>query len=300
MQRPASLRPGDTVGVLALASRLPYERVQPALDALRAWGLNVVEGQSLRSEFFTFAGSDAVRASDFQRFLDDPAIKTIISARGGYGSSRLIDGLDFTKFRQNPKWIVGFSDITAVHCHLHTFGIESLHATMPSVFFQDKSGASLESLRQFLFGETPRYLAPAHPLNRAGTGTGELIGGNLCLMAHVLSTPSEVDTTGKILFLEEVSEYLYSIDRLMVQLRRAGKLSGLAGLIVGSFSHVKDSIDPPFGETAYEIIRRWTSDYGYPVCYGFPVGHEPDNLALPCGRVATLTVGADVRLEFGV
>jgi muramoyltetrapeptide carboxypeptidase len=298
MQRPAPLRPGDTVGVLALASRLPYERVQPALDALRRWGLNVVEGASLKSEHFTFAGSDAVRAADFQRFLDDSSIKAIISARGGYGSSRLLDGLRFTKFRQQPKWIVGFSDITAVHCHVHTFGIESLHATMPSVFFQDKSGASLESLRKFLFGETPRYQVPAHAQNRAGTGTGALIGGNLCLLAHVLGTPSSVETAGKILFLEEVSEYLYSIDRLMVQLRRSGRLDRLAGLIVGSFSGVKDSIDPPFGETAYEIIQRWTRDYTYPVCYGFPVGHEPDNLAMPCGRVATLAVGPDVTLTF--
>jgi muramoyltetrapeptide carboxypeptidase len=293
--KPNPIQKGDTVGLLALACKVDFEVLRPAIEMMEnVWGLKVILGESLTSEYHQFAGTDTVRANDFQMMLDNPEIKAIFSARGGYGSSRLLDSIDFNAFQKQPKWVVGFSDITAVHCHIHTLNIESLHATMPKLFLQEGGGESLESLRKILFGEGFNYKIEPHKLNRLGVGEGQIIGGNLALLVHVIGSKSDINYDGKILFLEDVNEYLYNIDRMMIQLKRSGKLQNLAGLIVGSFSECQDN-DVPFGNTANEIIQEAIADYDFPVCYGFPVGHEADNWAMPCGREISLLVE-----EYGV
>ncbi|MFN3848304.1 MAG: LD-carboxypeptidase [Spirosomataceae bacterium] len=297
MIRPNYLKKGDTVAIVALASKLNIEEIRPAIDLMQNdWGLNVVVGESVSAAYFGFAGDDETRRRDFQQMIDNEEVKAIFSARGGYGSSRIIDSIDFTEFKKNPKWIIGFSDITAVHCHLQAMDYESLHAAMPKTMMKDDF--SRDSLRKLLFGEELSYKANSHELNRLGTGKGELIGGNLCLLAHLLGSDSEPDTKNKILFIEDISEYLYNIDRMMVQLKRAGKLKDLAGLIVGDFSDSKEN-DEPFGKTVYEIIAEHTAEYNYPISFGFPVGHESVNWAMPCGRMAELAVmDGEVKLRF--
>ena len=289
------IKRGDTVGLLALACKVDFEILRPAIELMEnVWGLKVVLGKSLTSEYHQFAGTDSVRANDFQMMLDNPEIKAIFSARGGYGSSRLLDSIDFTAFQKQPKWVVGFSDITAVHCHIHTLDIESLHATMPKLFLQEGGEESLESLRKILFGEEVNYKIAPHKMNRLGAANGQIIGGNLAILSHVIGSKSDINYDGKILFLEDINEYLYNIDRMMIQLKRSGKLQNLAGLIVGSFSDCLDN-DVPFGKTANEIIQEAVADYDFPVCYGFPVGHEVNNWAIPCGREMSLLVE-----EYGV
>ena len=289
------IQKGDTVGLLALACKVDFEVLRPTIALMEnVWGLKVILGESLTSEYHQFAGTDSVRANDFQMMLDDPEIKAIFSARGGYGSSRLLDFIDFTAFQKQPKWVIGFSDITAVHCHIHTLNIESLHATMPKLFLQEGGEKSLESLRKVLFGEVINYKIEPHKLNRLGAGEGQIIGGNLAILVHVIGSKSDVNYDGKILFLEDINEYLYNIDRMMIQLKRSGKLQNLAGLIVGSFSDCQDN-DVPFGKNANEIIQEAVADYDFPVCHGFPVGHEVDNWAMPCGREMSLLVE-----EYGV
>jgi muramoyltetrapeptide carboxypeptidase len=293
--QPNPIQQGDTVGLLALACKVDFDILKPAIELMEnIWGLKVILGESLTSEYHQFAGTDKVRAEDFQKMLDNPKIKAIFSARGGYGSSRLLDAIDFTGFQKHPKWIVGFSDITAVHCHIHTLNIESLHATMPKLFLQEGGEESLESLRKILFGENLDYKIEPHRMNRLGVGEGQLVGGNLALLSHIIGSKSDINYDGKILFLEDVNEYLYNIDRMMIQLKRSEKLKNLAGLIVGSFSDCQDN-QVPFGKTANEIIEEAVADYEYPVCYGFPVGHEVDNWAMPFGREVRLLVE-----EYGV
>ena len=287
------------MGILAPASRVDIAILEPAFQTLRNWGLEVVLGETLTRQFHQFAGTDAERAADVQQFLDDVSIRAIFAARGGYGSSRLIERLDFSIVRQNPNWLIGFSDITALHGHLNRLGVESIHAAMPKTFGLDETGLSVETLRRALFGETLDYQLSTNSLNRFGTGVGAVVGGNLCVFNHLLGSASEVETRGKILFLEDIDEYLHATDRYFVQLKRAGKLAHLAGLLAGSFSDVKDNPDAPFGFTPYELIAEHVAGYDYPVVYGFPVGHEAANRALICGRRAELSVtSSGVRLTF--
>ena len=294
MLLPPFLTAGDTVGLLAPASRLDYASLETAFGILRhRWGLSVREGDSLRAAHAQFAGDDALRTRDVQRMLDDPDIKAIFAVRGGYGSYRILDRLDFAGVRRQPKWVVGFSDITAVHCHLHGLGVPSLHAVMPKLFGQEGGADALETLRQWLFGEpVAPYLAGPQPLNRPGEGTGPLVGGNLTLLVNMLGTPSDVDFTGKILFIEDIDETFFSLDRMLLQLRRAGRLANLAGLLVGQFSDMRASESAPFGKSADDIVAEHVAGYHYPVCFNFPVGHVPRNLALPVGYRATLRVDA--------
>jgi muramoyltetrapeptide carboxypeptidase len=293
ISRPNPLKKGDTIGLLALASKVDFELLKPAIELMENdWGLKVILGESLTSEYHQFAGNDAVRANDFQLMLDNPEVKAIFSARGGYGSSRFLDKIDFTAFQKSPKWVIGFSDITAVHCHIHTLNIESLHATMPKLFLQEGGEESLESLRKMLFEEDFSYQILPHEMNRVGVGEGQLIGGNLAILVHVIGSKSDISYENKILFIEDINEYLYNIDRMMIQLKRSGKLQNLAGLIVGSFSDFLDN-EVPFGKTAYEIIQEAVAEYNFPICYNFPVGHEPDNWAMPCGRNVILKVEND-------
>ncbi len=296
---PPFLLPGDTVGVVAPASRVRYEDCLPGIQILREkWHLDVREGVTLRSEHYQYSATDAVRTGDLQRLLDDSKVKAIIAARGGYGCSRIVDSLDFTKFKKHPKWLVGFSDLTVLLSQANALGIAALHAPMVKSMTQEGGGKGMESLRRALFGESIAYKIPAHPFNRTGAGTGLVTGGNLCLLGHLLSSPSAVDTAGKILFIEDVNEYLYNIDRLMIQLKRAGQLDQLAGLVVGQFTDSRDNPDPPFGQTANEIVAEHTKDYDYPICFDFPVGHVPDNRALPVGMMAKLEVGEFVMMSY--
>ncbi|MFN4146455.1 MAG: LD-carboxypeptidase [Runella sp.] len=291
MITPPYLQPGDRVGVLALASHVEYSALQEGLRIMREdWQLEVVEGQTLHLQHHQFAGTDDQRAHDFQTMLDDPSIKAIFSVRGGYGTSRIIDKIQFDTLKQNPKWIVGFSDITVAHCHLHRLGVESIHSIMPKQFGQSGYEESLKTLKQALFGEKLFHVASTHELNRKGRCEGQVVGGNLCLLAHLIGSKSAPDTRRKILFIEDVDEYLYNLDRLMIQLKRAKKLQQLAGLIVGQFTHLKDNDTVPFGKTAYEIIAEHTAEFHYPVCYDFPVGHDTQNVAMLIGRRASLNV----------
>jgi muramoyltetrapeptide carboxypeptidase len=288
-KRPLPLRAGKKVTVLAPAGRISPEAITVGLEGLRRWGLHIETGEHLFAHHHQFAGTDTQRLADLQRALDDPETGAILCARGGYGTTRIIDALDFTAFLRQPKWLVGYSDITTLHLHLHRLGVESLHATMPLLFDRD-TPFSVESLRNLLFGGEVNYSAPPHSLNRTGEGSGVLVGGNLALLVSNVGTASDVDTKGKVLFLEDINEYLYSIDRMMVQLKRSGKLAGLAGLVVGHFTDSKDN-DIPFGKDPYAIVADAVRAYNFPVCYGFPVGHEPDNWAMPCGRHVHLAVG---------
>ncbi len=289
---------GDKVAIIATARKITLPEIEYAIRTLEAWGLEVVLGQTIGASHHIFAGEDAFRLQDFQAMLDDQSIKAIICARGGYGTSRIIDSVNFNAFEREPKWIIGFSDVTTLHSHIHNLGIETVHAIMPLLFPQDGTEAAIESLRQTLFGETPAYEIAPHSLNRTGTARGKLIGGNLSILQTLAATRSDIDTRGKILFIEDVGEYLYNIDRMLVHLDRSGKLEGLAGLLAGHFSDPQDG-SIPFGKSAYETIAEHVAKYGFPVCFNFPVGHEPLNMALICGREATLEVRKDsVRLEY--
>jgi len=293
MQIPPFLKPGDTVGVMAPASRFPYDELVDGLRILRdEWKLNVIEGKSLRAEDGPFAGSDELRRTDLQQLFDNPEVRAVFAARGGYGCYRLAEDLDLTGLQRKPKWLVGFSDITVLLSLFYNAGIVSLHGLMPRQFGQPERTDALESVRQWLFGEVPSsYTTPAHPLNRTGQTAGPLVGGNLTLLVNSIGTPTDVDFTGAILFIEDIDETLFSLDRMMAQLRRAGRLSTLAGLIVGQFTDMRDSASLPFGRDASQIIADAVSDYDYPLLFNFPAGHVDYNLALPIGWWVNLRVG---------
>lgn len=260
-----------------------------AVALLQSWGLEVVLGDTVNASYHQFAGDDDLRARDLQRFLDDDSIKAIIAARGGYGVIRMIDKVDFSHFAQHPKWLIGFSDITVLHTHLFgNYQLQSIHGQMP-INIPDASARSLDTLRKALFGESLNYEFKSHTLNRSGDGNGILVGGNLSLLVTVSGSVSDIDYAGKVLFIEDVGEYLYAIDRMLRNLKRAGKLANLAGLIVGGFTDVKDN-DIPFGQTVPEIIMEIVKEYDYPVCFDFPAGHIPDNCSLILGRSIDLSV----------
>ncbi|MEI6946199.1 LD-carboxypeptidase [Paraflavisolibacter sp. H34] len=282
---PPYLQQGDTIGIVAPAGFMPFENMQTCIETLVSWGYNVRPGATANSSSANyFSGTDEERAADLQQMLDDKEIKAILCARGGYGVSRIVDGLSFKKFRKHPKWIIGFSDITVLHAHLYAnFGIATLHAPMAAAF--NEGGARepyVQSLKAALEGERLRYECPAHAFNRPGKAKGDLVGGNLALLAHLVGTPSDLVTKNKILFLEDVGEYLYNIDRMLLQLKRCGRLDELAGLVIGGFTGSKDTTRP-FGKEAFELIRDAVQEYGYPVCFGFPVSHERENFALKVG-----------------
>ena len=292
MTLPSFLQPGDTIAIVATARKISPEELQAPIAVLQAWGLQVIIGGNLHGVFHQFSGTDEQRKDDLQQALDNPLVKAIIIARGGYGTVRIIDRLDFTKFIASPKWIIGYSDITVLHQHINqNFGIATLHATMPINF--NKNKAATESLRRALFGETLQYDFPSHSLNRTGTCSGEIVGGNLSLIYALTGSKSDIDTTGKILFMEDLDEYLYHVDRMMMNLKRAGKLSGLKGLIVGGMSEMKDNA-VPFGQTAEEIISEAVTGYNYPVCFNFPAGHIDQNMAVYFGKNAELSVNSRV------
>ena len=295
---PAPLHSGSRIGIVATARKISIEELQPAVHILQSWGYEVVFSENLFQASNQFSGTDAQRAADFQQLLDDEYIDAILVARGGYGSVRMIDHIDFSIFTERPKWIIGYSDITVLHSHIHQLtGVPTAHATMPVNFpAQVNTGEALSTLRQLLSGETMQYSWNAHALNRAGEAQGLLTGGNLSVLYSLLGSVSFPDTDEKILFLEDLDEYLYHIDRMMMALKRAGALSNLAGLVVGGMSDMKDNT-VPFGKTAEEIIADVVAEFNYPVCFGFPAGHITDNRALKLGINHQLSIGSVCTLQ---
>lgn len=289
---PPYLVKGDTIGLVCPAGFMPFEKVKTCVQVLQDWGYNVKVGNTVGGGSQTyFSGTDAERLHDFQQMLDDDEVKAVLCARGGYGTGRIIDGIDFRKFTKQPKWIIGYSDITVLHAHIYTnYNIATLHAPMAGAF--NEGGFSSEyvrSLKQALEGKKIRYQVPAHPLCRKGEAVGELIGGNLALLAHLVGTGSDIKTKGRILFIEDVGEQLYNIDRMLYQLKRSGKLNKLAGLIFGGFTDLNDT-ERPFGKPVETILQEIVADYDYPVCFDFPVSHTERNYALKVGAGYKLKV----------
>lgn len=286
--KPPCLQAGDKIAIIAPAKKIESENLVPAIKILEAWGLKVVLGRNIYQLYHSFAGTDEQRIQDFQEMLDREDIKAIFCARGGYGVTRIIDTLDFTNFLKSPKWIVGFSDITALHNEIQKYGIETLHGAMPASF-ATQTTETLDSLRMTLFDMPPDIRLSSISFNKIGEATGKLVGGNLSIIVNTLATPSEIDTVGKLLFLEDVGEYLYHIERMMIQLFRAGKLKDLKGLIIGQFTEIRDQ-DNSFGKNIQELIAHIIQLYDYPVAYNFPIGHIAHNSPIVCGRQARLIV----------
>jgi muramoyltetrapeptide carboxypeptidase len=291
---PHWVRPGDTVLIIATARKISKEEITPAIHTLESWGLRVVESPHLYASCNQFAGTDAERAHDLQWALDHPSASAIFIARGGYGTLKIIDKVTFSGFRRHPKWVTGFSDVTVLHSHMNTLGFASLHSPVPLTF--NRSESSNLSLKDLLFGKQVPYKIACHPLNRSGDAKGTVKGGNLSLLYALSGSVSDIDCADCILFIEDLDEYLYHIDRMMMQLKRSGKLSKLAGIIVGGMNDMKDNTIA-FGKNAEEIIREAVDEFNYPVCFGFPAGHDTVNMALYLGMSARLKVGAD-HVEF--
>lgn len=297
MQKPTNLKQGDKIAIVSTARKLSLEELKPGIEVLKSWGLEVVLGSNLFEEDNQFAGTTKQRITDFQIALNDESIKAIFCARGGYGTVQIIDELDFANFIKAPKWIVGYSDVTVLHNHINqNFNVQTLHAAMP-FGFKDNTVEALNSIKKVLFGEQLTYEFDKHPFNRNGEANGELVGGNLSILYSLTGTESQINTNGKILFLEDLDEYLYHIDRMMMNLDRAGMLDGLAGLVVGGMTDMNDNT-VPYGKTAKEIIQQTVSKYNYPVCFDFYAGHLNDNRALPMGGKALLKVDDKCSLVF--
>jgi muramoyltetrapeptide carboxypeptidase len=283
MQLPPFLQPGDRVGITAPARWVDRGDMDFFISALEGEGWKIDVG-SVYSRVDQFSGDDAGRLADLQSMLDNPDIKAVFCARGGYGTGRLLEGIDLQGFARHPKWIAGFSDITALHsCIMMKIGVAVLHSAMPYTLREGKDAAGLESLLSALKGVLPKHKVPQDGLNRPGRGQGLLLGGNLSVLYSLTGTPYQIPTRGAILFLEDVDEYLYHIDRMMLNLRMAGMLEGLVGLIIGGMTDMNDN-QVPFGKNACEIIREAVEPYDYPVCFGFPAGHQEPNMALVLGR----------------
>lgn len=297
---PPYLQKGDTIGITCPAGFMAAEKAQACIDTLHDWGYNVMVGKTLGSDSTTyFSGTDEERADEMQAMLDDDSINAILCGRGGYGLGRIIDQLDFELFKKKPKWLIGFSDITVLHEHIYSnYKIATLHAPMAGAFNDGGSeNEFIQSLKNAIEGKKAKYECAVHEYNRKGEAVGELLGGNLTLVSHLVGTSSDIKTKGRILFLEDTGELLYKIDRMLYQLKRSGKLKKLAGLIIGGFADMTDT-ERPFGKTVYEIVQNIVKEYDYPVCYNFPVSHSKENYALKVGVGYKLKVGKNkVTLE---
>jgi len=299
MKSPPKLKEGDAIAIVAPSRKIRISEIDLAIKVLEKWGFQVVLQPNIFSEDNQFAGNDEQRRKSFQSALDDKKIKAILCARGGYGAVRIIDSLNFDNFLLYPKWIIGYSDITVFHSHIHSnFNIETIHATMPiNITKYGDENNSLISLKKAMMGERLSYNFESHSLNRNGEAEGILVGGNLSIIYSLIGSLSDIDTKDKILFIEDLDEYLYHIERMLISLKRSGKLEKLSGLIVGSMTNMKDNTIP-FGKTAEEIIKDIVKDYDYPVCFNFPAGHIEDNRALILGRKCKLKVFEKVEFEF--
>ena len=291
MKIPPYLKKGDTVAIVCTARKFFPEDAKPAIELLESWGLKAKLGKTIGLDYYQLAGTDEQRTADFQEQMDNPNIKAIWCVRGGYGTVKIIDKLDFTKFKQNPKWIIGFSDVTVLHGHLNRMGIESLHATMP-VAIPRATDEAKNSLCAALFGEKLQYTLECDALNHNGKAKGELVGGNLSILYSLLGSESAIDCADKILFIEDLDEYLYHVDRMMMNLKRNGCLQSLKGIIVGAMTEMKDN-EIPWGRNALEIIEDNVKGLNIPIIYNFPAGHIRDNRALIFGRQVSMEVNAE-------
>jgi muramoyltetrapeptide carboxypeptidase len=298
------LQKGDTVGIISTARKVSRAEIEPAIELLKSWKLKVKIGKTIGNEFYQFAGDDDLRIEDFQQMLDDENVKAIWFARGGYGTVRVIDFIDWKKFLKHPRWLCGFSDATVIHSHVQkNFQVPTIHSLM-CINVSTASAESLQSLHNLLFEKKSAHSFQKNALNRNGEASGILAGGNLSLIYSLSGTVSDLNCENKILFIEDCDEYLYHLDRMMMQLKRSGKLDMLKGLLVGRFSNMRNlNEENPFAKNtgeqgSYEIISDHVKEYNYPVCFGFPAGHETDNRALLFGREVRLTVGEKCNLIF--
>lgn len=297
MKKPESLKKGDKVAIVCTARKFSRLEAESAIELLKSWGLEVVLGATIDLDNYQLGGTDEERAADFNQQLKDPSIKAIWCARGGYGTVRIIDDIDFTAFIENPKWIIGFSDVTVLHSHIHNLGVETIHGLM-AFSIPKSTPESRDSLYKVLFGIELVYTIAPEVENKLGKGEGEVVGGNLSIIYSLLGSKSSMNTAGKILFIEDLDEYLYHVDRMMHNLKRNGLLDNLKGLIVGGMTDMHDNAIP-FGYDAKQIILSILKDKDYPIAFNFPAGHGEVNLALPMGRKAKLSVEeSKVELKF--
>ena len=291
MITPPYLQKGDTIAIVSTARKNIDDNLKTTIDLLEGWGLKVKIGKTIGLDYYQLAGTDDQRAADFQEQMDNPNIKAIWCVRGGYGTVKIIDKLNFTQFKQHPKWIIGFSDVTVLHSHLNRMGIESLHATMP-VAIPRATDEAKNTLCAALFNDKLEYTLDCDALNHLGKAKGELVGGNLSILYSLLGSESAVDCMDKILFIEDLDEYLYHVDRMMVNLKRNGCLQNLKGIIVGAMTEMKDN-EIPWGRNALEIIEDNVKGLNIPIIYNFPAGHIRDNRALIFGRQVTIEVSTE-------
>mgnify|MGYP006419741001 FL=1 len=291
--QPKYLKAGDSIAIVASAGILikRKEIIDEAKKLAESWGLKVFIGDHVFNQNNHFAGTDEERASDFQKALDNPSIKAIWCARGGYGSARILDKLEYTKFKAKPKWIVGYSDITAFHSHIHNLGIQTIHAMMGTslLFDPEETKQSIETFRKALFGEALRYEINSSEYNKKGDAEGVLVGGNLSILQSMLGSESQLNTDGSILFIEEIGEYKYHIDRMLRSLKRAGYFDNCKGLIVGDMSNIKKNTTA-WGSSIEQLILEVVAEFDFPVLFNFPAGHETDNRALILGKTITMNI----------
>lgn len=292
---PPFLKKGDTIGIAATARKISAEEIHDAAKIIELQGYKVKFAPHLFAADHQFAGNDMQRTNDLKSFINDTEVNAILIARGGYGTLRIIDGIDFLPLKNNPKWIIGYSDVTVLHNALHQHQIASLHATMPINFLKNEEATN--SLFKILSGKNFKYeydigSSENQSHFKQGKATATIVGGNLSLLYAMQGSKTDIDTKGKILFIEDLDEYLYHIDRMILSLKRSGKFDHLAALIVGGMSDMKDNTIP-FGHSAEEIISYHLRDKNFPVCFNFPCGHIDKNLALPLGVEATLEVTSD-------
>lgn len=294
---PPYLKKGDTVALVCTARKFTPQEAQPAIELLESWGLKVKLGKTIGMDNFQLGGTDQERADDFQKMLDDDSVHAIWCARGGYGTVRIIDKIDFSSFLKNPKWILGFSDVTVLHSHIHNLGVATIHSIMPFSVPKAEELAK-ETLRKALFGASLTYEIPNSDYNKKGNTKGVLVGGNLSILYSLLGSKSAINTENKILYIEDLDEYLYHIDRMMMNLKRNGYFDKISGIIVGGMTDMHDN-QIPFGMNAQQIILDVTKEYNIPICFDFPAGHLPDNRALILGKEVLLEVNTqNTKLEF--
>jgi len=300
MRTPPFIKPGDKIRIVSPAGKVSEKHVLPAVEWLQKQGSTVELGKYVFAGHFQFAGTDKQRLDDLQTALDDPETAAIICSRGGYGTVRIIDKINFKNFYNHPKWIVGFSDITILHACMNNLGFSTIHGAMPRYFFDETGNPNenLNSLMKLLSGEKVKYSIKTEKAGKSGKVSGELIGGNLSIISSLQGTKYEIDTAGKILFLEDIDEFLYHTDRMIHQLKLSGKLDNLAGLILGDFTDMKDN-ESPLGKTVEEIVMEAVEELSYPVCFGFPAGHDKKNLALAFGKTWEMEV-LEHQATFGI
>ncbi len=294
---PQFLKVGDTVAIVCTARKFFPEDAKPAIDLLESWGLKVKLGKTIGLDNFQLGGTDNERTADFQAQLDDEKVKAIWCARGGYGTVRIIDLLDFSKFKKHPKWIMGFSDVTVLHSQLNIERVASLHSIMPFTVPNAPEEVK-ETLRKALFGETISYSIPSKSYDVKGTASGELVGGNISILYSLLGSKSAIDTKDKILFIEDLDEYLYHIDRMMYNLKRNGYFENVKGIIVGSMTDMHDN-EIPFGQNEVQIITEIAKKNYIPIAFQFPAGHQSDNRTLILGDQLYFEVNEkEIKLKF--